>query len=399
MTVSMTSQVLAGDRSRLFTPSSLASLPRELGRRIDDPRGACLLVVAGLHGNEPAGVTALGRVFAALEVASAPLRGGLVAFAGNRGALAAGARFLDRDLNRMWTSETLRRAHAGELAEPEAAELVELDGAVSRTLAEATGRVYFLDLHSTSGGGPPFVVLDDALPSRRLALAFPVPLVLGLEEQLAGTLVFQTTARGIIGFAFEAGRHEDPATVDRAEAAVWLALASTGILPRTLTARAERARRFLRSSRGASPHLAEVLYRHRIAAEDEFRMEPGWSNFDRVRAGELLAHDRRGPVVAPRDGRLLMPLYQTRGEDGFFIVEPIRRFWFELSATLRRLHADRLLPLLPGVRRARELPDAFVVSRRIARWLVPEVFHLLGYTRLDAGPGHFLFRRRAADQA
>jgi len=116
-----------------------------------------------------------------------------------------------------------------------------------------------------------------------------------------------------------------------------------------------------------------------------------------VRAGEPLARDRRGEVAAPLDGYMLMPLYQLRGEDGFFLVAPVPRFWFELSATLRRLHADRLLRWLPGVRVHRELDDAYLVSRRIARWLAPEIFHLLGYRRLDAGPRHYLFRRRADD--
>ncbi|MGH7337858.1 MAG: aspartoacylase, partial [Myxococcota bacterium] len=92
---------------------------------------------------------------------------------------------------------------------------------------------------------------------------------------------------------------------------------------------------------------------------------------------------------------LLMPLYQPQGDDGFFLAVPVARFWFELSATLRRLRADRLLPLLPGVRPYADRPDTFLVSRRIARHFVRELFHLLGYKRLEHGARHFVFTRRA----
>jgi len=377
--------------------SRRAAPPRLLGRRIDDPAGPRLLCVGGIHGNEPSGVEALQRVFRALEGAKATLRGGIVGFAGNRAALAAGRRYVDRDLNRLWRRERLETPANDLGAGSELAELAELHEALSRELAEAPGRVFLLDLHSTSGAGSPFAVLDDALPSRRQALAFPVPLVLGLEEELAGTLVFHWTARGVPGLAFEGGQHDDPRTTDHAEAAIWLALAANGILPRTLLNRAERARRLLRASRRRAPHLVEVRFRHRLESDDEFQMLPGFASFDPVRAGQVLARDRRGEIAAPFPGRLLMPLYQPQGDDGFFLVTPVARFWFELSATLRRLGLDRLLTLLPGIRRYRESRDAFLVSRRVARWLVPEIFHLLGYRRQDAGPRHLLYRRRAGE--
>jgi succinylglutamate desuccinylase len=74
-------------------------------------------------------------------------------------------------------------------------------------------------------------VLDDSLPNRRFALSFPVPLVLGLEEELQGTMVFHWTAQGITCVAFEGGQHDDPRSVDRSEAAFWIALEAAALLP------------------------------------------------------------------------------------------------------------------------------------------------------------------------
>jgi hypothetical protein len=372
-----------------------APVARRLGRRIDDPAGRWLVVVAGIHGNEPAGVAAVARVFAALEASGERLPGAFVAFGGNLGALAEKRRYLDRDLNRAWSESNLARVWAGGRKSREDAELAELERELSTTLAAAKGRVFLLDLHTTSGDGPPFAVLDDSLPNRRFALAFPVPLVLGLEEELAGTMVFHWTAQGITWLAFEGGQHDDPRSVDRSEAAIWIALDAAGLVPRPLRARVEAARELLRASRGEAPQLVEVLYRHKIDESHRFRMKPGYKSFESVVEGEELAHDKSGTVRSPRAARLLMPLYQPQGEDGFFLAVPVPRFWFELSATLRRLRADRLLRILPGVRPFADRPETFLVSRRVARAFVPPLFHLLGYKRLDHGPRHYVFTRRA----
>lgn len=379
------------------TPTAGAHGRPHLVGRVDGPPGGPLLVVlGGIHGNEPAGLAALGRVLAEIELGPAPLAGTLVALAGNRGALAVGRRYLDSDLNRLWTPGRLAALQAGE--EPEnrdEQELAGLDREIEALLAEAPGRIWFLDLHTTSGPGLPFVVLDDALPSRRFALELSVPVVLGLEEELAGTLVFRLSARGVPSVAFEGGGHADPRATDRCEAAIWLALAAAGLLPRTWRARAEIARRLLEASLGSAPRLVEVCYRHSIRPQDGFRMRPGFASFQPVAAGEPLGDDREGSVTAPRGALMLMPLYQELGSDGFFLVRPVARSWFELSAFLRRARADRFLAWLPGIARDRESPDTFRVKRSVARFLVREIFHLLGYRRLPDTDGHARFRRRA----
>jgi hypothetical protein len=61
------------------------------------------------------------------------------------------------------------------------------------------------------------------------------------------------------------------------------------------------------------PNELEIGYCHRLEPEEEFRMLPGYSNFDAVVEGQLLA--RSGPslereVRAPWTGTLLMPRYQ-----------------------------------------------------------------------------------------
>jgi len=375
-------------------PSPLLRVAREIGRG-GAPGGRLLLVVAGLHGNEPAGVLALQRVFARLAIARYPLAGLVVGLAGNRGALARGERYLDLDLNRLWLHDVVDRLRGGTPpAAPEERELLELDAALDAALSACPGSRFFLDLHTTSSEGPPFAIFDDALGNRPLALALPVPAVLGLEEELAGTLLFRMSARGIASVGLEAGRHTDPDSVDRAEAAVWITLETAGLLAPGVAPEVETGRRLLGASAAGVPHVVEVRYRHRLSADDEFRMAAGFHSFQPVRRGDVLATDRAGAVRAPLSGLLLMPLYQPQGEDGFFLGRPVRPWWLALSATLRRAHADRLLGLLPGVRRDARFADAFAVDRRVARVLVRELFHLLGYRRTGEYDRTILFQRR-----
>ena len=52
-------------------------------------------------------------------------------------------------------------------------------------------------------------------------------------------------------------------------------------------------------------------------------MRPDYKNFQRIKKGEKLAFDDSEEVSSPDDGLILMPLYQKRGEDGFFLVKEI----------------------------------------------------------------------------
>jgi succinylglutamate desuccinylase len=58
-----------------------------------------------------------------------------------------------------------------------------------------------------------------------------------------------------------------------------------------------------------------------IEPGDDFRMRPGYQNFQPVKKGEWLANDQDGKIVARCDGYILMPLYQSQGDDGFLIIQ------------------------------------------------------------------------------
>ncbi len=373
-----------------------AGYRRILGRYETGRPGPLVIVLGGSHGNEPAGVEASRRVLAALEQRRLPLSGRLLALAGNLPALAAGRRYLGRDLNRMWTEDELGRlgAEGLDLAAPEHREQRELFAIIEGAIAAEPGDFVLVDLHSTSAQGPPFSIISDTLQSREIALALPVPLLLGIEEEIQGSLLAYMEQRGRVALVVEGGQHQDPETPELLEAAVWLALVAAGSLEaREVPDLAGYRRRLSRATR-RQPPVVEVTYRHGITPEDGFAMAPGFRNFQRVAAGQVLARDRRGEVAAPADGFLIMPLYQSLGDDGYFLGQRVLRFWLHLSTLLRRLKADRLLPHLPGVTRDPGQPERLRVDPGIARWLARQIFHLCGYRRLPPEGDRLVFVRR-----
>lgn len=376
------------------------SVERVLGRIRGSLPGPTLLCVGGLHGNEPAGVSALVRVLEALAPRADRMRGDFVALAGNRSALTLGRRYVDRDLNRAWTDERIGRLRDARLAGAtvEDREQLELLDAIEEVVRGARGPVYLLDLHTTSGGGGPFTTFGDTLANRSLATHIPVPMILGLEELLDGTMLAFFGRHGIVGVAYETGQHAEPRAVDRAEAGIWLSVATVGLIEEGLLPEASAGWKLLAGDTHGIPRAMEMVYRHDIGPLDGFVMDPGYANFSPVRAGQAVARDARGPVRVDRDARLLMPLYQKQGEEGFFLIREFSAFWLHLSHILRAMAMDRWVHLLPGVGIDPSMPDAIVVDKRVARWGAVQLFHLLGFRKEeDIGARLVMRRRRLVD--
>lgn len=348
---------------------------------LGDPAGRTMLVFGSIHGNEAAGSAALRRVAASLRDGNHEIRGRVYFFVGNLRALEKGVRFIDSDLNRHWTPENVIRNLPDTAIPPhlsEDKEQAELLTDIIQILRSAENEVYALDLHSTSAEGVPFATVGDTLRNRNFAQQFPVTILLGIEEQLEGTLLEYLNNQGVITLGYEGGQHFAESTLDVHEALVWRALANAGIVEDT--PELDVFNEVLEKATDRSKIL-EVRYRHAISGSDEFEMLPGFNNFDAIKKGQRLGADVNGSVDANETGLILMPLYQKLGEDGFFIGREIEPFWIWLSGVLRKLRIGSFMHLLPGVRRSKTDPDVFEIDTTIARYFPLQVFHLLGFRK------------------
>jgi hypothetical protein len=389
--------------SELYPESGRASATMTESRHVigsyaGTETGTIVIAVGGIHGNEPAGVRAAETVLAGLHERRPRFRGQFTAIAGNMQALAGNQRFIVKDLNRQWTrARVAALASAADSAgfDPEDRELLGMWREIEVALGRSKGPAILLDLHTSSADGPPFATMGDTLCNRKFVQKLPLPVILGLEEQIDGALLEYVNNLGHITVGVEAGRHDRPASLAHHVAVLWLSLVAAGCMDASDVPDLEGHLATLDRATHDIPRIVEMRHRHVIRESDEFRMRPGFRSFDPVKKGDELAHDRKGAVRARETGVLLLPLYQAKGDDGFFMGREVRPFWLTLSSILRRMGVADLPHLLPGVRRDPREEGTLIVNTWIARFFPLEVFHLLGYRkRRRRGPYLIVSRRR-----
>jgi len=314
-------------------------LNRIIGQYKGAEPGPLVIIFGAIHGNEPAGIHAIESVFRMLDVAADhdPLftvSGKIIGLIGNLRALATGQRFLEKDLNRIWTIENLRHILEmdSESEQGEYREMAELYEIIRMEIRDAQPEVLILlDLHTTSAEGGIFSIPSDDKASLRLAKELHAPVILGLLGGIEGTLLDFAAGKHFnvgpypahtLGIAFEAGQHDDPLSVSRSISAILSCLQTCGaIQPEEADNEHDR---ILKQHSAQFPKVTRLNHVHHIMPGDTFRMRPGYVNFQPVQIGEYLADDVGGPILAPNKGLILMPLYQAKGSDGFFIVQEVK---------------------------------------------------------------------------
>lgn len=299
---------------------------RIIGSYTQDRPGPLLICIAGLHGNEWAGVHALDFMIRMLQVeliTNPDFRffGKVIALTGNIPALRVKRRFLHSDLNRMWIRQLIKNPGN----ESESGELLRLKELIDQLILDWGGKdIYILDLHTTTAEGGIFALPTSSGGSIRIAKAMSVPVIMGLAERLQGTLVKYYGDRldaDITPLVFEAGQHDDPLSVNRAIASVTNCMVSIGVVKEEDVENRHNA--LLIEYAQNLPKMAEIRYIHHITPEMHFVMKKGYQNFDRIEEGEHLANDLGGPIHAQEGGMILMPLYQPQGTDGYFIIKEL----------------------------------------------------------------------------
>lgn len=380
-------------KTAIAPPKIISEGEHLIGKFVSEPTGATLVVIGSVHGNEPGGAIALRNISRQFESLRGKLRGRVYFLAGNTRALQRGVRFIGADLNRHWTQENLCKSDLQIAEDFEQRELLEI---FDEILATAKDEIYALDLHSTSATGLPFATVGDTMRNRNFAQKFPVTILLGIEEQLDGTMLEYLNNEGAVTFGFEGGQHDSPETVKNHEALVWLGLVNAGILEERDAPDLAKHRENLAKATGKAKIL-EVRHREAITPEDEFVMNPGFKNFDEIRRGQILAKNKRGEIKAGESGLILMPLYQKLGEDGFFIGREVARVWLWFSGVLRRLRFAEIVRVLPGVWLHPTDAESLVVNTGIAKFFPLQVFHLLGFRKRRWRDNQLVVSRRKHD--
>jgi predicted deacylase len=369
-------------------------IERVIGKIGEGNKGPCVVFFAGIHGNEPAGVFALQTVFSELKEKVISVNGTVLGVAGNLWALERGKRYHEKDLNRLWTSEQVQKLKDKAFVpsnEDEKQQLA-LYHVIEKLLEEKEGPFYFFDLHTTSSDTIPFLTVNDSLLNRAFSEQYPAPIILGIEEYLDGPLLSYINQLGYVSFGFESGRHNAVSSVNNHIAFIYLSLVFTGMIEKADV----NYNQYFNALGSLTNNFYEIFYRYQIKGKELFEMEPGFINFQKIQKNQLLAKSNGAPIAAKEASTIFMPLYQAQGDDGFFMIRKISSHFLKLSAFLRHLHIDRILPILPGVKWHSKKKDALVVNLKVARFFTKPFLHLLGYRSKTVGKMHLVIKNREA---
>ena len=357
-------------------------------------RGPTVVFFGGIHGNEPAGVFALRHVFQEIRSKHIPIHGEVYAITGNLGALEQSMRYQQEDLNRIWFPERISTImDERQVQHAEADELQHLYGLLRDILENGKPPFYFLDLHTTSSDTTPFMVMNDSLLNRKYASHYPLPIILGIEEYLEGALLSYINELGYVSLGFESGQHNDGKAIQNCIDFIRYTMALTETISISNRER-EKLKAAISDVDGVSHRFYEIYHQHLIDSQSDFKMLPGFVNFQEIPKGKDIALVDGEELKTGKKRQIFMPLYQEQGNEGFYFIRPIPKVLLWISKKLRKFKVDHLLARLPGVKWKSEERDTLIVDQRVARFFAKSFFHLLGYRARKFDETHLVAKSR-----
>lgn len=372
------------------------SYERILGKIKGSKQTPTVVVLAGIHGNEQAGVKASKKVLHKIKEENIQFKGNFYVIFGNINASKKGIRFEDIDLNRIWRKENIEALNDSSAKKnAEVKEQIEIYQAIKEILNDDVGPFYFIDLHTTSSATVPFITISDSLNNRKFSSNFPVPVVLGIEEYLDGPLLTFINEFGHVALGFEGGEHYEEQSVINCEAFIWKALVHSKCIEKKAIFNYKEYKDEL-SNLCCKYDFFEIKYRYGLKKDEDFKMNSGFVNFESIKKNQDLAQSNGQLIIAGEDGRIFMPLYQELGEDGFFILQKISKFWLQTSILVRKLKINHFLRIIPGVEKDPNNNYTLIVNPKVAKFLAKDIFHLFGYRKqiFKDGKLHFIKRDR-----
>lgn len=282
--------------------------------------GPHLLLTALVHGNEPAGAIALDRLLAR---GLRPSCGILTLAFANPGAYAhfdlanpRASRWVDEDLNRVWSLDVLGAKPPRSADAARAAEL----------LPFVQGADYLLDLHTTQHPNEPLVLAGPLERSRRLARAMGLADLVVVDcghaqgARMRDHQGFGDPSSRKTALLLECGQHWAATSGEIAYAACLRTLERLGMLPDAFDAGPVAA-----ELPGQASRFVEITMPITIRQEFTFAL-PLRGGEVIPKAGTIIGYDGGKPVVTPHDDCVA--------------VMPSQRLWAGLTA----VRLGRLVP-------------------------------------------------------
>lgn len=255
-------------------------------------KGPTIGVVCNVHGNELCGRMAIHRILADYEIE----RGELILIDGNQEAALLKRRFVEGDMNRMFTPAKLKKKNAKNDL---------LRAQYLAKIIPTLGLDYAVDFHSTSTDTKyPFTV---SFPGSEIVTGLcPMPRIYGWPGIVKGSLVEFICKQGIPAVVVEAGQHFEKRAVNVAEKTLHSILSHFGLITLEKPIKIKKQKTF---------EVTDVVM---VGDAKTFKFEKQYNCFEIPKPGEKIAKDKTGTYKAPKEEgyQILMPASQSQVENG-----------------------------------------------------------------------------------
>jgi len=181
--------------------------------------------------------------------------------------------------------------------------------------------ISIIDLHNTSSQNGVFSIVNNT-KEKKLAKYLNIPVINNLFSKVKGSLASYYNSQNVNTIVFEGGAIGDPASINNHEAGIWKILEKKQFIqeseiPQRVIKNYNNMSIFAHNIKGNY----KVIYIHKVKQEDDFLMNPNMYNFEEIEKNQIIAQDKNGIISSPKKGYLLMPLYQEKGNEGFYIIQ------------------------------------------------------------------------------
>src|SRR3989338_5819368 len=261
--------------------------------------GPRVAIIGAMHGNERTGVEIVQRLKG--EFPEDTLNGQLLLIIGNPNAYEQDTRFVEEDLNRLFSEKEERV-----ICEMKAEILATLERKRAKKLMEVLRGVdVLIDIHATIRPSVPFVYCEATPRHLEIAECFDVPYIVSPEPDFRPPDLFSSAdnfvdRHGGIGVTYESGWHKHSKDADQIFVDLIHVLEHVGIIPSSheVVSRKELQK---------APHQLRI-YRDIFSQTDHFSfLDAEIANFHFVKKGEVFAMDEDKPISAPRDSYVIFP--------------------------------------------------------------------------------------------
>lgn len=256
--------------------------------------GKTVAVFAGIHGNEKAGVMALGQAIKEIELVA-----GTVYFVfANPPAIKANVRLIKKNLNRLFLSKNKGRAWEDKRAR----ELMKILDSCDA----------LLDLHGyNSPEDTPFIITDG--PGVEVAKIFDVDkVVVGIDPIVPGGTDGYMLNCSKVGICLECGSNDRPKQyVGLAEKAVYQFLQYYGLIESEVTNNQKKQQVF---------KVVSMVKKQ----TGDFAFDKPYANFDALTPGSVFATDGSTKYIAKANQSIIFPRPNEKiGQDAFTVIKSI----------------------------------------------------------------------------